>query len=146
MSVARQGQAILQEQLHLQEQCHCCQDPLSCLLFGLQVKSPDIGGSSDTCFVHGAFINVFGLHSVHRNGLDEDDGHDWGQILQPCFSNDSGLGIPASSCGDNAAEYLGALGRLNPWFEVLTVNKGSTYRERPSLPSLFRDRPVNGES
>lgn len=118
------GLTLLQAQLHLQEQCHGCQDPLGRLLFGLQVKSPDIGGSSDSRLVHGAFIDVLGLHSVHRDGLDEDDGHDWGQILQPCFSNHSGLGVPASSCGDSGAEGLGTPGEAEPTVWMLTVKEG----------------------
>lgn len=132
---------MLQVHLHLQEQRHGCQDPLGRLLFGLQVKSPNIGGSSDTRLVHGAFIDVLGFHSVHRNGLDEDDGHDWGQILQPGFSNDSGLGVPASSCGDNGAEGLGALGEAEPTVWMLTRKKGGTVgREAwPPTSPLFSE-------
>uniref|UniRef100_A0A5F8AAS1 CDP-diacylglycerol--glycerol-3-phosphate 3-phosphatidyltransferase n=1 Tax=Macaca mulatta TaxID=9544 RepID=A0A5F8AAS1_MACMU len=44
------------------------------------------------------------LLRTDRNGLDEDDRHGWGQLLQPRFCDDSGLGVPASPCGDSMAE------------------------------------------
>lgn len=94
-------------QLDLEEQCHGRQDPLGCLLLGLQVKGPDVGGTTDACFVHGTLIDVLGLHAVHRDGLDEDDGHGWRQLFQPRFGNDSDLGVPASSCRGGTSEGQG---------------------------------------
>ncbi|VTJ75468.1 Hypothetical predicted protein [Marmota monax] len=48
-----------------------------------------------------------------RNGFDEDDRHGRRQLLQTRFSDDSSLGVPASSCRDSVAEGQGSPGAAN---------------------------------
>uniref|UniRef100_A0ABI7ZXJ2 CDP-diacylglycerol--glycerol-3-phosphate 3-phosphatidyltransferase n=1 Tax=Felis catus TaxID=9685 RepID=A0ABI7ZXJ2_FELCA len=62
------------------------------------------------------------LLRTDRNGLDEDDGHGWRQLLQPCFGDDSGLGVPASSCRTAQRGQGGPWGRARAPCGVLAVS------------------------
>lgn len=61
--------------LNLQEQSNSGQNPLSWLLFRLEVEGPNVGGASCACLIDRALIHVLGVHAVYRDGFDEDDWH-----------------------------------------------------------------------
>lgn len=80
-----------------EEQADGCQHPLSWLLFGFQVEGPDVGGAADARLVDGALVHVLRFLPVHRDGLDEEDGHCRSQLLQTRVADHAGLGVPAST-------------------------------------------------
>lgn len=84
--------------LDLQKQSDSSKDPLGGFFFCLQVKGPDIGGTSHPCLIDRTFVDVLGVHAVHGDGSDEDDWHHGGQLLQPSICDRSRRDIPPSTC------------------------------------------------
>lgn len=71
----------------------------------LWVKGPDIGGTSHPCLIDRTFIDVLGVHAVHRDGSDEDDWHHGRQLLQSSVCDHTRRDVPSSAC--NIMKLLG---------------------------------------
>ena len=88
----------LKKTLDLQKDGHSAQNPLAGLFLCLEVEGPDEGGAAGLGLVDGAGVHVPEVLSVHWDGLDEDDRHDWGQLLQTSLVDHARLHVPPSTC------------------------------------------------
>ena len=93
-----------------EQQGHSGNDPLRRLLLGLEVEGPHVGGASHPRLVHRTLVHVLRLLLVHGNGLDEDNGHGGGEVLQVGLLDESGARVPARPLHEEAMD-VGPLSR-----------------------------------
>ena len=105
----------------LQQKGHPCNNPLWWLLFGLQIEGPHKCRSTCASLVNRTLVYVSCFLFVQWNGLDEDDRHSRGQVLQASLLYESTLGVPSSTLHEQPMDVC----TLSWWTaEVLTVLLG----------------------
>ena len=112
---------IYGDSLDTDQQADPRNDPFSGLLLGLQVEGPHERGTSSTCLIDRALIDILCLLLVDRDGSDEDNRHGRGQFLQSRFLHETGLGVPASTLHEKPVDVCPFSRRT---VEVLTVLLG----------------------